>query len=135
MTCKGTCDKYKAKKPLGIGRYASGQVRCQICEIFMSWEGKWCPCCGYRLRRKPRNIVYKDKLKETEFKTGTEKKIFKDWRNNKNLEGIAELVSLLDMKVENGKNYQIWNVRFLKDKKKNPQCDTVKRTINIEQIS
>ncbi len=135
MTCKGICDQHKAKKPLGIGRYASGQKRCQICEIFIKWEGKWCPCCGYRLRCKPRNIVYKDKLKGTEFKTGKEQKIFKDWRNNKNLEGIAELISLLDMKVENGKNYQIWNVRFLKDKKKNPQCGTVKRTINIEQSS
>ena len=34
MTCKGICVRYKAQKPVGTGRYASGQRRCQICEIF-----------------------------------------------------------------------------------------------------
>jgi hypothetical protein len=55
MTCKGM--------PVGTGRYASGQRRCQICEIFIKWEGLWCPCCGYRLRTKPRNLKYKAKLR------------------------------------------------------------------------
>jgi len=48
---------------VGTGRYASGQRRCQICEIFIKWEGLWCPCCGYRLRTKPRNLKYKAKLR------------------------------------------------------------------------
>ena len=34
-----------------------------ICEIFINWEGLWCPCCGYRLRTKPRNLKYKAKLR------------------------------------------------------------------------
>ena len=63
MTCKGICSRYKAQKPVGTGRYASGQRRCQICEIFINWEGLWCPCCGYRLRAKPRNLKYKAKLR------------------------------------------------------------------------
>ena len=36
MTCKGICTRYKAQKPVGTGRYASGQKRCQICEIFIN---------------------------------------------------------------------------------------------------
>ena len=63
MTCKGICTRYKAQKQVGTGRYASGQRRCQICEIFIKWEGLWCPCCGYRLRTKPRNLKYKAKLR------------------------------------------------------------------------
>ena len=63
MTCKGICVRYKAQQPVGTGRYASGQRRCQICEIFIKWEGLWCPCCGYRLRTKPRNLKYKAKLR------------------------------------------------------------------------
>jgi hypothetical protein len=63
MTCKGICVRHKAQKPVGSGRYASGQKRCQICEIFMKWDGLWCPCCGYRLRTKPRNLKYKAKLR------------------------------------------------------------------------
>jgi hypothetical protein len=64
MTCKGICIRHKAQKPVGTGRYASGQKRCQICEIFIKWDGLWCPCCGYRLRTKPRNLKYKAKLRD-----------------------------------------------------------------------
>lgn len=48
MTCKEICLKYKAQKDgSGSHRYANGQKRCQTCEIFIRWEGSWCPCCGY----------------------------------------------------------------------------------------
>jgi predicted amidophosphoribosyltransferase len=50
-------------KPVGMGRYSTGQKRCQVCEIFLKWEGLWCPCCGYRLRTRPRNLKYKAKLR------------------------------------------------------------------------
>lgn len=66
MTCKGNCSRYKASKPVGAGRYASGQSRCQICEIFIKVEGLWCPCCGYRLRKKPRNLKYKKIMRENQ---------------------------------------------------------------------
>ncbi len=66
MTCKGTCIRFKAQKPVGTGRYARGQKRCQICGIYLKWEGVWCPCCGYRLRTKPRNLKYKAKLRAAE---------------------------------------------------------------------
>jgi len=70
MVCKGICERHKAQKPTGnSGRYATGQKRCQICEIFIDWEGLWCPCCGYRLRGKPRNLRYKSKLREQEVET------------------------------------------------------------------
>ncbi|HKU49101.1 MAG TPA: hypothetical protein VJP79_04045, partial [Nitrososphaera sp.] len=65
--------RHKAQKPVGSGRYASGQKRCQICEIFIKWDGLWCPCCGYRLRTKPRNLKYKAKLRAR-----TKKQEFKD---------------------------------------------------------
>lgn len=64
MTCKGICYRHKALKPMGAGRYSSEQKRCQICEIFIKWEGIWCPCCGYGLRTRPRNLKYKAKLRE-----------------------------------------------------------------------
>jgi hypothetical protein len=63
MTCKGICIRHKAQKPVGSGRYATGQKRCQICELFIRWDGLWCPCCGYRLRTRPRNLKYKAKLR------------------------------------------------------------------------
>ncbi|MEW6589379.1 MAG: hypothetical protein AB1299_09490 [Thermoproteota archaeon] len=61
--CKGICPRYKAQKPVKMGRYAAGQRRCQICEIFLKVDGLWCPCCGYRLRTKPRSTKYKAKFR------------------------------------------------------------------------
>jgi hypothetical protein len=63
MVCKGICVRHKALKPVGIGRYSTRQKRCQICETFIKWDGLWCPCCGYRLRTRPRNLKYKAKLR------------------------------------------------------------------------
>lgn len=70
MVCKGICVKYKAKRPRN-GHYAEGHKRCQICELFMIWNGDkddpnsfWCPCCGYRLRTRPRNRKMKERLRE-----------------------------------------------------------------------
>lgn len=75
MTCDGvTCKRYKADKPVSGGRYASGQKRCQTCEIYIWWSGVFCPCCNTRLRGKPRNMQYKEgyfeQIKENGLPTG-----------------------------------------------------------------
>ena len=62
--CKEICEQYKARKPTSGGRYASGQVRCQVCEIYLipdgAKDGK-CRCCNYNVRSRPRNKLYKEK--------------------------------------------------------------------------
>jgi hypothetical protein len=63
MVCKGICVRHKAVKPVATGRYSTGQKRCQVCEIFLKWDGLWCPCCGYRLRTRPRNLMFKAELR------------------------------------------------------------------------
>jgi hypothetical protein len=63
MVCKGICIRHKAHKPVGSGRYATGQKRCQRCEIFIKWDGIFCPCCGYRLRNGARLFKHKAKLR------------------------------------------------------------------------
>ena len=89
MTCKGICVRYKAQKPVGTGRYASGQRRCQICEIFIKWEGLWCPCCGYRLRTKPRNLKYKAKLRARVEADSIDSKMVADSQPKVDAEEIA----------------------------------------------
>lgn len=64
MTCNGICLKHKASGSFIGGRYRYGQKRCQVCDLFITWSGLWCPCCGYKLRSKPRNKKYKAKLRE-----------------------------------------------------------------------
>ena len=79
-TCTGICKNYQVKKPPGKqGRYESGQGRCQTCDIWISYRGAhkkdgepaedgsmgwFCNCCNMRVRQKPRNKVYKEKLQE-----------------------------------------------------------------------
>ena len=37
-------------------RYANGQKRCNVCEIFVDWDGFYCPCCRMLLRSRPRSV-------------------------------------------------------------------------------
>ncbi|WP_316505610.1 hypothetical protein [Nitrosopumilus sp.] len=65
MVCKGICIRYKSGRPFGINsRYENGQKRCSICEIFINWDGKYCPCCGYVLRTKPKGTQTRHRLME-----------------------------------------------------------------------
>jgi hypothetical protein len=63
MVCKGICSRHRAIKPKSGQRYTLGQKRCNNCQIFIKWQGIWCPCCGYRLRHKPRNGKFKDMMR------------------------------------------------------------------------
>ncbi len=66
--CKGKCVNYKAKRPKEGSRYAVGQVRCQICEIYLIPQGvkdnRVCKCCNFKVRTKPRNSLIKERYKE-----------------------------------------------------------------------
>lgn len=66
MGCKEICLRYKATGTIIGGRYRNGQKRCQVCDLFLKWDGLWCPCCGYKLRSKPRNLKYKTKLRNAQ---------------------------------------------------------------------
>ena len=58
MTFKGICVRHKASC-----HYATGNKRCQVCEIFIKCDALFCPCCGYRLRNGPRSMKFKAKLR------------------------------------------------------------------------
>ena len=62
MHCNRNCKEYIAKSSLEGGRYGQGQKRCPECEVFILWDGLWCPCCGRLLRTKPRASKLKNKL-------------------------------------------------------------------------
>ncbi len=66
MFCKGVCTRYQAKRQGKDGNhYSEGHKRCQVCQIFIKWdESLFCPCCGYRLRTKPRDKNVKQRYAE-----------------------------------------------------------------------
>ena len=55
MSCKGKCEAIRGLKPGNGSRYASGQKRCNECELFILYDGVRCPCCNLKLRSKPRH--------------------------------------------------------------------------------
>jgi hypothetical protein len=81
MTCKGICIRHKAQKPVSSGRYATGQKRCQVCEIFIRWDEMWCPCCGYRVRTRPRSSKFKQRLRAIKKQNNKEFQIAKEQKN------------------------------------------------------
>ena len=88
MVCKGVCIRHKASGPISYGRYAMGQKRCQICEIFIKWDGIFCPCCGCRLRIGPR--LFKDKAKLRIKEKQKEKLMQKALKNTSNIVSHAQ---------------------------------------------
>lgn len=44
-----------------LSMYSKGAKRCSACRIFLDWEGMHCPCCGTKLRNKPRCYKYKQR--------------------------------------------------------------------------
>jgi len=62
-SCNELCLQYKPKYCItSKGRYKDGQKRCQICQVYIIWNGVRCPCCNFTLRTKPRNGKLKNKL-------------------------------------------------------------------------
>ena len=54
--CKEDCKKFKAEKSFdGKSRYEAGQKRCNVCAVFLNYNGVRCPCCGCKLRTNPRS--------------------------------------------------------------------------------
>jgi hypothetical protein len=50
MGCRGICLQYKT-----TARYGENHKRCQVCDIFIRFEGPRCPCCCFILRSRARN--------------------------------------------------------------------------------
>jgi rRNA maturation endonuclease Nob1 len=59
MVCKGVCPKYKTTFRLNGNRYVNGQKRCNVCDVFVKWDGLFCPCCGKQLRTRPKISRYR----------------------------------------------------------------------------
>ena len=55
---KNTRPKVTAMKVEGMNMVKKGPQ----CEIFIEWEGLWCPCCERLLRTKPRSTRPKRRL-------------------------------------------------------------------------
>lgn len=113
-TCTGKCKKYRVKKPPVGSRYGAGHARCQICDVWIDHRGGhlkdgspaeaessgwFCNCCNYKVRRSPRNIEYKAKIRTAVQGSGQARRgridlEYFNKRRARMLRGIGEALAL-----------------------------------------
>jgi len=60
MSCKGICHRIQHKRPNTVSSiYANGISYCKTCEVWIKSDELKCPCCNFRLRKKPRSVKAK----------------------------------------------------------------------------
>ena len=55
MDCSNRCLQHKKSR----GYDTPDSRYCPKCAAFMSWQGMFCPCCGTRLKTKPRHAKHR----------------------------------------------------------------------------
>jgi hypothetical protein len=71
MVCRDICKEYKFTRtdPSSKQIYLDGAKRCNsFCMLFIRYEGSFCPCCGMKLRTRPRNKHGKAMLQKIDSK-------------------------------------------------------------------
>lgn len=53
-SCNNRCNAYKAESVPVSQLYTNGEKRCTVCAIYLKCDGYQCPCCGCRLRVRPK---------------------------------------------------------------------------------
>ena len=54
--CQNVCIKFKYIRPTTYDKwYGPGVKRCSNCNIFILYDGNFCPCCRKQLKYKPHN--------------------------------------------------------------------------------
>ena len=107
MNCKGICSRYEVSSInlKNSGRYEKGQKRCTSCSVFIDYEGLKCPCCGNKLRTKPKNssgrnknstkLIFSNLQKQLTLSESTinySKKLFKKIKNKIPFQFQSEIV-------------------------------------------
>ena len=54
--CKGKCEdyKYSRKGRHGMPRLSADFARCRTCDVYLKWDGIYCPCCTVKVSRTAR---------------------------------------------------------------------------------
>jgi hypothetical protein len=73
LVCRNICERLDDKISASEGNYFVGKKYCRRCEIFLHYNGTFCPCCGMQLRTTPTNKEDRKKLrlKRKEKKSNT----------------------------------------------------------------
>jgi hypothetical protein len=66
QSCRGYCNLHNelVTSTVCAGHWDKpNSRRCSVCEVFMIYPGRFCPCCHTLLRTKPHTKTAKERLK------------------------------------------------------------------------
>jgi len=75
MACRNLCERLYSKIIFGISHYEGSKKYCRRCEIYFSYDGVFCPCCGMALRMSPTNKRDKERLRQLQLRREEEDRI------------------------------------------------------------
>ena len=78
MVCKNICERIYSKIQIGKANYLIGKKYCRRCEIYLYYDGVFCPCCGMQLRTTPSNKKAKERLLKQRRRLENTNRIFLD---------------------------------------------------------
>jgi hypothetical protein len=63
MVCRNICERIYLKRQVGQSDYLVGKKYCRRCEVYLYYDGIFCPCCGMQLRTNPIDKEGKEKIR------------------------------------------------------------------------
>jgi predicted amidophosphoribosyltransferase len=84
MVCRNLCERLYSKIIFGNSHYAGGKKYCRGCEIYFSYDGVFCPCCGMALRSSSTSKRDKERLRQLQVRREEQDRIIKVIKGIKN---------------------------------------------------
>jgi len=68
MACRNLCERFNSRYTVGGSHYTNGKKYCRRCEVYILYDGIFCPCCGMALRTSPTSKRDKEKLRQSQLR-------------------------------------------------------------------
>jgi hypothetical protein len=75
MACRNLCERFNSRFIVGGSHYANGKKYCRRGEVYILYDGIFCPCCGMVLGTSPTNKRDKERLRQLQLRIGEQDRI------------------------------------------------------------
>jgi len=77
MACRNICERFNSRFTVGKAHYGNGNKYCRRCEVYILYDGIFCPCCGMALRMSPTNKRDKERLRQLKLREEEQDRIIR----------------------------------------------------------
>ncbi|MGB7956001.1 MAG: hypothetical protein WCF23_18665 [Candidatus Nitrosopolaris sp.] len=77
MACHNLCERFNSRFTVGGSHYGNSKKYCRRCEVYIIYEGIFCPCCDMALRMSPTNKRDKERLRQLQLRIAEQDRIIR----------------------------------------------------------